>query len=309
METKRFGLVMLILAIGMGISYCFYIGGKEKGRNEFFVRVPVSFFPFPEKPTIEVEIEGKKHSLLLDLGSHRCLELHHQYLSSIQNKKKIPDSSYRNMEGKVNSSAGFEIPKVTIAKTLTIEKVPAFEEDAQAVGNKLWPDPTLWNNIKDRLDHLVIHGSIGLGAFKHMACFFDFPNREIVLAQNMETMTHDAGCSFQNYTVLPFEIEDCGVICRLETRYGAKRFILDSGATISILRKSHPEIEKAKEAYPGKWVYDMEKLEAGDHDFGKWSFYLYDFSEEFCADGILGIDFFKKHSICLDFQNRIAYIK
>jgi len=47
----------------------------------------------------------------------------------------------------------------------------------------------------------------------------------------------------------------------------------------------------------------------GGINLGKYRFLISDISDDFSIDGILGVDFFKSHTICLDFSKKIAYVQ
>ncbi len=81
----------------------------------------------------------------------------------------------------------------------------------------------------------------------------------------------------------------------IQTDRGMKKFLIDTGAECSIIKKSPNEPEQIK-------VY-LENI-------GSWNFYAIDLPPGIPPiDGILGVDFLKKHIICLDFLDQAIYIK
>jgi len=137
--------------------------------------------------------------------------------------------------------------------------------------------------------------------FQQMDCFFDFPNSVMFVAKDIKVLQEDAGCSFNGFMKTPFDLTHCGVVFSVETDLGINRFLLDTGSTWSLFKSS--QVEKNGRSFT------TDKFQIGEADFGKTKFWLYEFSDRLEVDGVLGVDFFKKHAICLDFHNKIAYIK
>jgi hypothetical protein len=97
---------------------------------------------------------------------------------------------------------------------------------------------------------------------------------------------------------IPFELTKGIVTLSAKTESGTKRLFLDTGASASLLNEP--------DASANKWI--KSQLSLGGFDFGPWDFYLYEFHFPVEIDGALGIDFFKKYKIHLDFEHSMAYI-
>ena len=72
----------------------------------------------------------------------------------------------------------------------------------------------------------------------------------------------------------------------------------------SVLEKGRFEIPSVKGHIEGN-----KTLIINGNYLGCWPFYVIQFGERWShIDGILGLDFFKRHAIYLDFSNQLAYI-
>ena len=229
MKSRKFLFLFIVSVVVIGIS-C-YLSLDYKKKNQSFVLIPVRFFPFQNKPTMEIEIEGKKYSLLIDLGASQFLTLQKSCLDKIKSKSSISSSETIGIKGNVYCDPGFEIPRIVIQNNLTITNAPVFEKNIEfSKDANIWPSDSLW----DRLKLAIIDGSIGLGVFQNLDCFFDFPRSELIVAESITALTHDARCSLHDFIQVPFTVEQFGVVLSFETDLGNKKFILDTGATLSL---------------------------------------------------------------------------
>ncbi|MBU6446295.1 MAG: hypothetical protein KGQ49_02725, partial [Verrucomicrobia bacterium] len=109
------------------------------------------------------------------------------------------------------------------------------------------------------------------------------------------------------FTQTPMHMTSDGVVIEVDTDIGAKRFLLDTGSTISVIRNIDiPEKIAFHNAMP---VYESSKFLIRGTDFGKQILYLLDISPDFKdSDGILGMNFFNEHAVFLDFTKNVVYI-
>ncbi|HSX10520.1 MAG TPA: hypothetical protein VLF94_02235 [Chlamydiales bacterium] len=292
MKIARLLIPLCVTVLGISLFL------KKEACEQNYVRLPVSFFPFVDRPTVQIEIEGKKHSVLLDLGSSHPIDLQKRFLQKVKNKQPDGLSDYVGIRGKKYPTERFRLPEVKLLN-LTVQGLVGYEENLDFVSDaRTWQSTGIWDQFKDQLELYTIHGRIGWTLFNETACFFDFPNSALYLAKDLVSLINEAGCSFDNFIQVPFEIHKWGIALHFETDFGINLFVLDTGATRSIFRRSSDSKEVV-----------TRKLIAGDHDFGGMQFKLLDFTDQMECDGILGIDFFKAHAVCLDFHNRVALIQ
>ena len=268
-------------------------------------RIPLNFYSFHNKPLMKAEIEGVKYSLLVDTGSSNDLGIHEKKINKIFKKQFLDTKSLMDLKGDVYSVKRFLVPSASIGN-LSIKKVTIQEETSSFFENAglLWTDSL--NPVSHNKKYECIDGSIGRSIFFDWVSFFNFRDQVIFLTTNINEMKKN--CNINQFISVPLIINKYGINITLETDFGMKRFILDTGANLSVLQESQITKENAKEIFPGRWQCITNQLKTESHDFGNWPFWLYEFCPEAEFDGILGVDFFKKHLIIFDFQNQTAYI-
>jgi len=260
-----------------------------------FTRIPLFFLPCSGAPLLKAEIDGMDVCLKVDLGAACDMILKERILEKIQNKEFRGMSVGYGVQGNQHMSSLYWIPKITIGN-LGFEDAISTEETMQMVlGNKIGD----WSQKEIDRQFTQIDGRIGSGILSLLQCYFDLPHKALFLARNLEEIRK---CYCVNeFVEVPFEFENGHVILNVDTDFGRKKLLLDTGATASIFRSAQAPDEKKN------WVKITLSFEG--LDFGQWEFFLHDFTDRVLADGALGIDFFKKHGIHLDFEHRKAYIQ
>lgn len=260
-----------------------------------FTRIPLFFLSCSDTPLLKTEIEGMSISLKVDLGMNCDLTLRERILDAIQNKECKGQSELYNVKGTQYMPSLYWIPKIKIGK-IHVENALSSSETMQMVaGSKIGH----WSQREIGEQFSQIDGKIGTGILSLLHCYFDLSHKTLYLAQNLAEIRK---CySLDDFIGVPFELQNGLVILTAETDFGVKRFILDTGASVSALKKSQITSKKKD------WIKLNLSLEG--FDFGKLEFFLYDMTDRLPADGILGIDFFKKHGVHLDFEHRKVYIQ
>jgi len=303
MQSKR--VLLLILFLGVGFS-CLFLVLFQQDRSEktsHCVKIPVSFFPFTKKPLIHIEIEKVKYTLMLDTGSSHNLDLHKRVLAKIQDKTLIEVPRYMDVKGNSYLVQGFRSPPIKLHRHLELSGAIACEEniDFLTKGINIQKKKSLLGKIKERFSLFYIDGRAGWSLFDNMICLFNFGNSSIFLAENIGALTKEITFNPANFIKIPLEISRCGPVLSIQTNIGTRKFLLDTGASHYLYRESAIQPEDSI----------VLSMAVDEQDLGCWTFFSYpitsDLSNEF--DGVLGIDFFKTHKICLDFQEKTAYIQ
>jgi hypothetical protein len=249
---------------------------------------------------MSVRIDGQKYRLLVDLGAANPFEIRTRNLDYIIKKSPSKSCTYISADDTLKQAAGFRIERMQIGKNLSINDAPIFEQADDCLKNQsLLPILSYWDHFKEWLDSYFIHGSVGWGFFRNTASFFDLKKSKIILAKDFKTLMCEIRHPTRDFVPIPFTVQPWGIVLE----FGNKQFILDTGATVSILRPNQSE-----EGEIFLKNFKTESLIRSDCNLGSWNFCVYNFSHHFEVDGILGIDFFMKHAIAFDFDNQIAYI-
>lgn len=271
-----------------------------------WAEIPVVYNSDTAAPQVEVKIEGKKYLFLFDTGyfsffnmKKRALQLHNK---SFRRSMKMSD-----FLGKELAMDVYKLPKISISN-FKGSNFEVIEEPDGPEGD----GPMTYDFREDkekRLEDSV--GKIGsrlLSIFEN-GVFLDFPN-SVVYFNATFTELRKKGYSLEKLIEAPIGFDPGeGITLWVETDWGKKRFVLDTGCTKSIIRKeSLPEDAVSKEWGPDVLAYYSSQFLIEGKDFGEQSFLIFPFSPEFTEiDGVLGMDFFKKHVVHLDFANRVAH--
>lgn len=259
---------------------------------------------------MKVSIEKKNYTLLIDTGSYCPIFLQKNCIDHIENKTYLEKVDFWNFRGETFSTNVFRIPEVEIAKDLTIGNVALREELIEYTKSAvIWPHvdgPQVRNRAKLALK--TIDGGMGWPILLKCSCLFDFSRSALYFAERFDCLAKLKKYPLEEFVKIPFSLGECGAVLTLETDLGTKRFLLDTGATFSVLRESSAPEELAEELETGKWFYKNRNLSHENHNFGPVDFALTDLADAFEVDGVLGIDFFNRHAICFDIEQRTAYI-
>jgi hypothetical protein len=114
------------------------------------------------------------------------------------------------------------------------------------------------------------------------------------MALDVSALKEQAKYSLDGFIPVPMKIGKCGPEIQLETEMGVKRLLVDTGAGRSVLRG------KGKDKDLRFWT--------DEHDLGALKVCFFELTDRFEVDGILGMDFFLKHRVCIDFPGSMVYI-
>lgn len=305
MRSKRF-LVFLNL-VGLGIFFFVYFTLFIVEQS--YLRIPIENFSSFGIPIIKVQIESTPYLVEVDLGMARQLRLNAKAIKKIKNKDKRPKVITGDIVGNLYELQSFQIPEIRL-KNWDIKDIIVSEEvPAYALNTVFW---TASEDEKKQIlkeDAKIKQGTLGWRIFSRFACFFDFNHSAIFIAKNMDSLL-ESGCSVTDFIKVPFSIDEGGIILSVTTDLGIRPFLLDTGATFSLIKRDLVSQEKIEKINTDIERYTTYSMSFNSQDLGAWTFRLFKMSDLYHQfDGILGADFFRKHAICLDFQNKIAYIQ
>lgn len=266
-----------------------------------YARIPVKFSS-TLTPYTEIEIEKEKYYLIVDLGLDAELGIKTKTLEKI-NKTLIGQAYWSDAKDTEHESLKYQIPKM---------KMGRFQiNNAKAHDGYTDESVHIWG--KERTADDPISGSIGiklLGMSRHL--LLDFGHSVFFLLRSRESLEHlrKEGYLLENFIEVPFEGAHHRVIILADTSVGQKRFLLDTGASHSFIKPTFMTEDGRTAMYDHIVTITLPDLVIGGSNFGKIDLYAYDFSEKFAEfDGVLGMDFCRKHVIYLDFNEKKAFIR
>jgi hypothetical protein len=294
-----------------------FLGGIGVGAWKFFFPrnhcvVPLQFLPTFNTFYINVEIEKKRYDLQLDLGFAGHFKLKKEFLDKIQ-KKDLEKVSWFDLQGIEYESNEYQVPKIKMGK-VTITKAVIKEENEKFCQNNFFVYGERTEDDSKRMEEYekIIAGTIGSGIFQMktiQGMLIDCANSVVIIIKNLNRF-HEKNYPLEQFTKIPFEMFRSLIILPVETDLGKRGFLLDSGASCSMVKASLVEHLLRKDEPVCCNVLVTSKMIIGDKDFGETRLTAYPLSKDIeQIDGILGMDFIKEHVILLDFSNNIAYIK
>lgn len=136
---------------------------------------------------------------------------------------------------------------------------------------------------------------------QHKYWLLDFPNSKIYFILDVNKTLQKLHKSLEDFVKISLLNDKEHLAIALQTDYGEKNFMIDTGAQGTIMRPF------SKDLSPHQFIH-LKKFSSQEFYFSPQKIYLYNFSDKFSYDGILGIDFLQKRSIFLDFENNHIFI-
>jgi hypothetical protein len=300
-SMKKTSLIFLTVITSFGILFFFLWMNKPKNQCS----IPIHFMGCLDTPSTTIKIEKKSYELIFDLGCGHSCSLDEEVLKNIKKKKLLGSVSWLDLKGRSYETANYLLPKIKWGKA-TFENIPVKVESKECRRNSLGLDST--EEVEKYYGKIV--GKIGGGLFlmSHVnALFLDLAHSVAFMIEDIRQF-HENGYCMQNMTKVPLEKTDAGFSIQVNTGSGEKRFLLDTGASNNGISTSLFPEEKENHNPSKEFLVTAPKFVMGGRDFGPEKFLLYDIGTDLNIDGILGMSFFKKHAVLIDFANEIVYI-
>jgi hypothetical protein len=264
--------------------------------NEF---IPV-IFDGACRPLIEIEIEGDVYHLVIDLGSYVQMSIDKQILEKIK-KKSYGVAKFGDFKGNHYVSQKYLIPEIKIGNTIFSEVIAKEENDDFKKTTILWESS---ESAPSRCN-----GKIGRALLKRTnILLLDFPNSRVAFIKNPRLL--NAQNFPEDFLAIPFEFTVSGIILKIHTDLGEKKFLLDSGLTINAIRANQCQNLECQNDKNGLGYFMSSQFVIGDKSFGKTRLYPLNITPDIeNIDGILGMDFMRHHTFYIDFRKKILYIK
>ncbi len=294
-DMNRKNVALIAMGTLLTVAAFFYFPTDQ------YTRLPISFSS-SKTPIIAVKIGNMDSNLKLDLGSKMELELDPNVLSQLQKHPKAP-TTWKDAKGNCYETPSYILPRVEIG-SFKYHQVSATEDSQEFHNNVL-----LWSGTQEQEEPVPHQGTIGRPLLKDKVLFLDFPSRAMVICSKLDQLVREK-ISPRNWHKIPLQISRFGIILSIETDLGPKRFVLDTGCTVSLIRTPQLEELSLGEQRYGMKTIVSSKFALDDEEFGPKRLYLFDITSEVSEiDGILGMDFLSEHRIVLDLPHQMAYIE
>lgn len=286
---------LLIIVCG----FLFFSCSSSKGWNE----ASTFFYNGNHAMAIEVEIEGEKHLVHVDTGAAECLSLQREIVDRIENKEYCTITTMNNFKGEYYTSPIYTVPSLKI-QNLEFSNVP-IREIPKHINCTIHRanDPKRRKKIDS--EKAMVKGSIGVDLLTTYNLYLN-PRKSIYFQ-----LTQEEPNFIKGFHEAPFEFTDHEIIITVNTSIGPKKLLIDTGATHTVLpvEQIPSDLHETIEEHPGLKKYSTKKFVIGNHDFGDKEIYLVPFRWNVNFDGILGMDFLRRHKTYFDFKNHKVYFK
>ncbi|MGE5195809.1 MAG: hypothetical protein ACM3JI_00585 [Anaerolineae bacterium] len=287
---------------GCSIIVAFFILWHGFTISPSFTQIPVTFTSF-DTPLLASEIEETKYLLKFDLGSKFQLSLNKDILASITDKKPYCVAKWRDIKGNFYESPSYLVPKIRVGDLILTEVIVKQEDDIYVTHTTLWKDSKDERKFENK-----DAGTLGRPLLEKTNLLLDFSNSKII-ACNTKQKLKEMGFLLDEMAQVPIETDAKGIIVKVNTDAGTLKLVLDTGATITLIRSSLLQAQACKRDERGFLTFVTSRFVMGKKDFGRKNLFLYDITPELHEiDGILGMDFLKNHVIYIDYPNKVIYV-
>ena len=247
-------------------------------------------------PLIMINYQGEKIQMILDTGSNIALHLPMDLINKIPNKMENSEKiRSTDLSGSVTELRSFIIDKLVL-NSFTFNKVQVVEY--KDWGLYISSDQT--NNSEDTNEDKPV---IGLGLFDDYVLTINYPESNITISNDISTYLNP------NWIAIPFDLNDEGLVVKLSDGIKNYRMVLDTGATVSIIKEESLSPFTSKLTVPeNNFRYISLEMKGIASDKVK-AIIIDSLPDEFQSDGLLGTDFFSKNRVKIDFRNKKMWIQ
>ena len=322
MKKKWILCIVTSIIIGSAIT-CFLLKPWKYFHPKYNLCIKKSYFiavPLTETsthiPCIEVQVENKKITATVDLGSSSMIALPKNFLGNLNRKSFLKQTSYWGILGKIYHNNLYKIPKIeidamSIHPVMAEEVNPEFVKDS-SFGKKLEsPD----------LDIAMI----GWRLFSIFNVLLDCENNKIAFCDSLDTLRKQ-GYPVDSFVEIPISLDRNLIEFEVMTHKGKMRCVLDTGCTLNILNKdlengsnehmifNLDNIDQHKILNPNNSnltvldldnTYEIPVFKIGKKDFGKTTFTKIKMPLE--IDAFVGMEFLRSKLVFIDFPNKKIY--
>lgn len=253
-------------------------------------------------PFITIQIENQKARVLLDTGArNQVIVLKERILEKLVTIRKFAKKELStDITGKEYIAEKYILPEFNMGEIKFLQARVTQDTNWGLTGGGA-------KGILNSKD-----GAIGLELFVNKAFIIDYPNEKLVVIDRLIPVEYD----IDNWHDINFKVDRYGLNLFISVDYDkSKRFILDTGANISLIKDGVTGISQVHEDClielsnePCKYI-ESQTLVLENIELPNMKFYLYTFPRGFEPDGIIGYNFLKDKVIFVDFNQRIFRMK
>ena len=247
-------------------------------------------------PLIMINYQGEKIQMILDTGSNIALHLPMDLINKIPNKMENSEK-IRSVDllGNITEIKSFVIDRLSLNSfVFNNVKVAEYKKWGLIISS----DQT--NKSENTNEDKYV---IGLGLFDGYVLTINYPESNITISNDISTYLNP------NWIAIPFDLNDEGLVVKLSDGIKNYRMVLDTGATVSIIKEESLSPFSKKLTVPeNNFRYISLEMKGIASDKVK-AIIIDSLPDEFQSDGLLGTDFFSKNKVKIDFRNKKMWIQ
>ena len=248
-------------------------------------------------PLIMMDFQGEQIAMTLDTGSKIALHLPMDLINKIPNKTENSEKIRSiDLSGGVTELKSFIVNKLEL-NSFTFNKVQVVEY--KDWGLVISSDPTIDDSEDTDEDKPVI----GLGLFDGYVLTINYPESNLTLSDDTSTDLNP------NWVAIPFDLNDEGLVVTLSDGIKNYKMVLDTGATVSLIKEQSLSPESIKISDPEDNFKSISLDVNNVANDSVLPIIIDSFPNEFQADGLLGADFLSKNRVKIDFKNKQMWIQ
>jgi len=229
-----------------------------------------------DRPLINAELQGKKYTLGLSIGSRFPLFLPKEILNTVD-KQPQGLEHWAGIHGIKHEAPSYLIPKLKIGN-LELKNILTYESNNE--------------------DYGILGGFLG----EKFNLLVDFCQHRVIACDTFSKL-QIKGVVDKNWIPIPFELHHGGIVFQTDSDFGPRKFVLNTGFMVTYVRSS---LISSNNPFP----FASSPLVIGGQPFGNFTFEPIDLPEELDGiDGFIGMDFLKEHPIYFDYTHKIAYFE
>ena len=248
-------------------------------------------------PLIMMDFQGEQIAMTLDTGSKIALHLPMDLINKIPNKTENSEKIRSiDLSGGVTELKSFIVNKLEL-NSFTFNKVQVVEY--KDWGLVISSDPTIDDSEDTDEDKPVI----GLGLFDGYVLTINYPESNLTLSDDTSTDLNP------NWVAIPFDLNDEGLVVTLSDGIKNYKMVLDTGATVSLIKQQSLSPESIKISDPEDNFKSISLDVNNVANDSVLPIIIDSFPNEFQSDGLLGADFLSKNRVKIDFKNKQMWIQ
>ena len=267
--------------------------------------VPFSVqFSESDTPLLKAQIENRPYFLGMDLGLFCQLSLKPGVLESLS-KEPFGIQNWCNFKGDGFQSQRYIIPHVEIG-SLRFEHVIAMEKPLNfgAVEGYFMKEKP--KNAKSEAE---IAGDFGIAFIYQKNLLLDLKKAYLIVSNDFKKLKKE-GYDLDAFIKIPIKGGPEKICFDVETDVGIFHCFLDTGATCTCLKIQRLKAKGRFDPSDPFPIVTSEKFVIEGSDFGPHDLRFINITSKWKPmEGVIGVDFLRKHAIYLDFKHQVAYIR